>query len=344
MWVKTPRALYIDFIYPVCQFCIKFIVPRPIQTKTEWYTIFHQLQLSIWIIILISFLTVAVICFLCIKTFEKINPEMTLTENIQTDDVFLDLFSILVTPNGIRSSSIPGYTILLTCWSIYCLIITSSYAGKLVSFLTIKSYTPRIDTAEDFVRANLSWGGTDDVSPKFILDLDNPLQFKMYTNFILESYERVDLIHKNIATGKYAMLLSEYSHGKATIIKSVHDIPIMNFRIMKTCFYKPYVSLMFRYNSPYRLIFEKYHYRLYDSGILEKIRQDEISKMYPEKWASIYHEFDDKMTSKPEILSLAHVLGAFILLSIGYCVAVMVLIWEIWTANYRVSHEPGKEL
>lgn len=335
MWMITPRDLYVDLIYPKSQMCLKFIVPRPIRIPQDWYSLSQQFQSITWILILVSFLIAAAMCCLSIKLFSNIYGIQY--NNIEMYNILFVLFSISITPNSIPKNAITKYSFILLCWSIYSFLITSMYQTFLISFLTIESHTPRIDTDEDFVRENLTWGSIDDKISSYILNLNIPNQQKMFKNFIYESFEQKNLVYDHINSGRYAMLISEYSYRVPTIIKSIDEIPpFMNYRIMKReCFYTPYLALMFRLNSPYRQAFEKYHNYMFETGILLKITRDEVRKIYPNNWESIYYEFDEHLTNEPQVLGLENLIGAFILLFIGYGISMLGFIWEIWRNFYQ---------
>lgn len=194
--------------------------------------------------------------------------------------------------------------------------------------MTFPNYAPRIDTDVQFAGTNLTWGATDDYSAQIFLDLKQETHRQILKNFILESYDNIDAIQHRVLRGNYAILVTRFTDKSATILKSTDQIPFFKFRIMKSCFYKPFISFTFRFNSPYKPAIERNLIQLFETGVTQYVMNSEIRKMYSQQWPSIF--VDSEGGDDLQALGLQHLFGAFLFLSFGYGISVVGFLWEIY--------------
>lgn len=326
IWVMHPRINLIDFVYPYFEICITFIVPRPTLLPGNWYSIFTGFSLKLWLSILTMFCLTAIILHFIIQFFQKRLIE--LKKFLKCGDIIIEMISILVTGNSVPSSDIPGYSFILTIWSLFSLFVGYLYASNLVSFLTVPNFTIKINTAEDFKNANLSWGAIDSYSKEYLFHRDNPEHQIFFQNFNLDSYDDYDLFMERINRGNYAVLVTNFGDGSAVILKSFDKIPFLKYRIMRKCFYRPFISIWFPYNSPYKNIIEKYIIKLVETGVFQQIKKYEIRQQYSQNWESIYSDSDGSSVDGPQVLTLDHIYSAFILLIFGLSCSILGFIYE----------------
>lgn len=244
---------------------------------------------------------------------------------IDIQKLLMDFVRLLTTSDSTSVHLIPGCVSIFFCWSIFCLFMTNFYSSDLVSFLTIPRYTPRIDTADEFVKFNLSWQLSDPTRDFPFLDFSLESHRFIRDKFSPEDNPVVGA--ENIRSGKYASLV--YKIDKQIIsMNGRNDTPIQNLRLMKSCLISPFVAYGFRHNSPFKVAIDKKLRTIFESGIVTHISEREIRKRYSSVWESVMQELDYNDSNEPEVLRVEHIFGAFILLFIGYLVSFVAFINE----------------
>lgn len=155
---------------------VTFYVPAalPLEPWRNFTMVFSNL---IWSLILVSIVLVSSVCWLGGKTGNRDDEYKTFV-----DWIFRTLCILLASFNAHPKSNFLRLLFLL--WSIYCLLVYSTYQGSLISFLTTPAYEHQLETVEELVGSGLSYGGTEIINPAFY-EPNNPIFMKIYNNYVL---------------------------------------------------------------------------------------------------------------------------------------------------------------
>lgn len=324
LWVQYYRNHRIEFSYPVFQTCATVIVPRPHLVQPNWTRIFAGLSFTTWMAILCCFM----ICWIFLSCIKNC-PSQTKYLSVTIDKIFIDLISILLTANSISSSKNAGYIQVLTAWSILSSFIVLFYSCDVISFLTVPNYTKRIDSVKDCVASNLSWGSTVEIDMSIYLNLKK-LSHKIFANRFDVSVNNSHEIEELIRREQYALLVVYFFDGTAAVDSGVLEsieFDASQFRLMRSCFYSPYISFGFPLNSPYREAMEYYLIHMFEAGLYLYHKRFEIQKHHAKNWPSIFLE--EQSSAEVQVLRMEHVYGAFIVLALGCALALLVFLWEM---------------
>lgn len=326
IWVQQSRNNLVDFSHSFLQRCVTFLVPRPRIISYKWYSIFLGFSRYIWV----SLLLIMILLFIVLLTLMKISNHYIRhhSEPIESQKIIMGILRIMTTADSIPLYTTPGLMIIFMCWSLFCLFITNFYSCDLVSFLTIPRYTQRIDSADEFVRNNLTWELHKEPNFDFLnMDLESNQIIKR--SFVVD--ENVNTRIKHILSRKYALFVHRINNQVVMI--EAHDLdsnttPIHTLRIMQSCIYTPYIAFGFRHSSPYKEAMERKLRTLFESGIIHFITEREIRRHYASHWDSVSKEMDFKDSNIPEALRVEHIYGAFIVLLCGHSISIMIFLME----------------
>lgn len=332
IWVQPDRNNFVDFSHSFQQRCATFLVPRPRITDYKWFSIFLGISTDIWTALLVIIVIVFLALFSLMTISNKLHvPHTTSTTNnerIPLITIILGIVRVLTTPDSIPSYSTPGYTLVLTCWSVCCLFLTNFYSSDLVSFLILPRYTERINSAEQFARSNLSW--ESNLQPNFnFLDLSLKSHQLIKQNFQLEN--NTDARVRHLISGTYAVYIIRI-HDQFVMITgrigiTASNIPVSYLRLMRSCIYSPYIAFGFRHGSPFKDAMETKLRWLFEAGITHYVSEREIRKVYATNWESVLDETDVKGKT-PEVLRVEHIVGAFIILIALHSISFIVFLVE----------------
>lgn len=334
MWVGTERNNFVDFSYSFLQRCITFLVPRPRIISYQWYSIFLGFSIEIWMSIL--FLMFLNIFFLYILS--KIY-DTWMAVKIEIQQIVMDFVRLLTTGDSATDYKVPGFTIIFTTWSFFCVFVTNFYCSDLISFLTIPRYSPRINSAEDVVKSNLSWSLPLRLPNYDFLNMDLESNRKIMESFFVETNIEIRLQH--IFSREHAILVQRI-YDDVVIIEG-YDLNeniknIEPLRIMKNCIYSPYIAYGFPHNSPYKDLIDTKLLTIFESGLIQFISETEIGKSYFSFWESVSKEMDLTESNHMESLTINHLNGAFVILSIGYFISLATFLVEILiTKSHRIK-------
>lgn len=327
IWVQYPRNIRIDFTSSFYESCLTFLVPRPTILPYSWLSFFNGFSIELWIGILTVFVFFTIISWIIGKLNEIILKEEN--ENLTTSSIFIDLIGILTTGNSIPNSNVPGYTILLTSWALFGLNIAAIYSSDLVSVLTVPQYTARIETPEDFVAANLTWGTFRPVDLS-MFDSNQESHKKIISNFHAESDEHPEAVAMKVEGGRYAILMINQGGGIATVQLGINDFPVRKMRLMrKNCIYKPFIAFGFPNNSPYKYAIDRMIVRLFETGIYNYVKKKTVRPYYPLEWESMFSDTDSSPDNTPVILTISQMNGVFYMLFVGLSLSILAFFGEL---------------
>lgn len=314
LWVQYARNTRVELTYPFYQACNTFLVPRPEFVSYTWTSIFMTLPITAWIGLLASFLLIIASCFV----YEFLIQKLQKHASTKFGRLFIEVIGIPFN-NSIALTNLAGVKVLLSSWTVFSFFSGLFYSTVLIAHLTIPTYTRRIDTSEDFVARNLSWGLPAPFESKYYYNPNRPSHFVIKNNFRTEPFVLTPKILKELNEGKYAVALMRF-RNKLAVLRQRDDLwnyPLDKLRVMKfECLNSPYFAFGFQNNSPFVDAFNRWMHRFVTTGIFDYILRHEIRKHYPQYWESIYVEYDRK-SNQHVTLTFSHIRGAFYVLWFG---------------------------
>lgn len=305
-----------------------FLVPRPKISPFYWYSIFEGVDRNVWISCALLFAAVLGAIMLCRFLFwMTFVPRNADHGNLQ--DVFFELLSIVLTANAITNFKIPGFTFILTIWSVFSLFIGIFYASDLVTFLSLSHFEKSINNPYDFFQSNLNWTlpYTFDLRTNINEEFIEPLAKTLY---ICKENQTMELISK-ILDGKLAIFSILRDNVPVPVSIPVEKIPsevVYHLQVMKEHFYTGNIAPVYRKNSPYKSRMEAGLMRIVDYGIFEHIKKTEMRKQFKTLWNSLTEQ--RKVEQSAKTLSIDQIYGSIIILLIGYGISSIIFIIEIF--------------
>jgi hypothetical protein len=233
--------------------------------------------------------------------------------------------------------------LITAAWSIFCLVLGTSYRSKLINFLTFLDTSVIPSTHRDLVDANYKlyfryYGG---VAYEYMLDSSNPIHHSILNAALLvnssaacvaaaaltENSACLDYdFHGDYAIWTNATLWAHEDQG--FFIKSKDkDIPLL-------------MSFNLRKGSPFTESFDVFLLQTFASGLYDEwIQQDWTgSKIQAAKWLRSQSESElkrtienvyRKLSSNPRPISSQSLYGAFIAAVVGLAFAILALLGEL---------------
>lgn len=289
---------------------------------------------SLWQCLVVVVLSMSVLVII----FKELSSNlMKIKHQLNVSKVVLDLLSIMFTSTSIPDYSIPGSGLLFIGWAGFCLIISQLYSTDLILHLTIPRFEKRIDTNIDFVKSNLSWGLFRLTYFEY-LNLELEVDREIKNRFQIEKTSEVRL--NGIRNNNYAVLVYNFD-GSAVCLEGFDQIPVKNLRLMKNSLSRPYIAFGFPQNSPFRETIDYHVLRLFESGIAQHIKLQEIRTHQKIIWQSVSYENDrrDQFSNEPEVLTLPQLHGAFLVLIVGCFLGLIAFVIEnLWAIKRWKKH------
>ncbi|KAK3865046.1 hypothetical protein Pcinc_029304 [Petrolisthes cinctipes] len=233
------------------------------------------------------------------------------------------------------SVSVTG-RMMMACWLVVCLVVTSAFRSSLVAHLTVQGREAPLDTLEDLVtRPGWGWGmeswtltGT---IKEFITNNRDPVF--SYTFRKMEAGTWEEFLEK-VVRGRFSLLTvknhiavivaSHYTNQQGQTPVYISPTSVYNF---------PSFGWMFRKGAPFYIRFQTILTSLVESGIMQVWKEDVIAKRVKETKESatfkLYISQDTTMQdSNRVVLGLHHLQGAFYLLFLGCGLAFLTLLGE----------------
>ncbi|XP_059160214.1 probable glutamate receptor [Physella acuta] len=165
--IHEMRERVMDFTFPYFVDYTSVMMKLPDPADRKWLTIIQPFRWEVHLAILMSLIFTS-----CLLTFmERHNPHNKTRDRDNSyrwsrDESFLGfyhtfwyLFGALFTQGGERlPTSLTGRS-LLTCWWIFTIVISSTYSGNLIAFLTVSKQRAPFDTLADMLaQDSYKWG------------------------------------------------------------------------------------------------------------------------------------------------------------------------------------------
>ncbi|KAK7072318.1 hypothetical protein SK128_010299 [Halocaridina rubra] len=297
-----------------------FVAPSP-KPLVSWTSPFLPFAWSTWISIAI-YLAVGGLLLYIIANL-SINQEPNTFISFSYDYLYtlgaLTMKSFAKVPKFLPVRIYVGFT-----W-IFGLIISTAYSANLIAFLSVTQYTAPIDTMKELSRSNLRIGGVAFWKTQFTASIDPVVR-----NFVekLETDVQLSSLFDRVEAGDFALIENKqylelqagarYTYGSKTTI-----------RIVRECLLPYSIGLAFQKNSPLKANFDILILRLFESGIVQKWKEEVINYFRQQNKDKRMKNVIKEHDTKRQPLSLTQLQGVFYLLGIGYLLAGFFLIAEV---------------
>ncbi|XP_071527006.1 LOW QUALITY PROTEIN: glutamate receptor ionotropic, delta-2-like [Panulirus ornatus] len=222
-----------------------------------------------------------------------------------------------------RVPAVPGCRPFLVCWWLAGLVLSTSYMGNLIAFLTVPSQARKIASLEELARADVRihmldygnfvpgylWSSADPV----LAQLGNKLSLLPDYDRVLEAFDAGDGV---LEATEYSQFLF-ITRGRSTTSYAVEEK-----------LYPNYVAWAFQKGAPYKHVFDRYLSWMSQSGLVDHWRRSVVDSFRRStgRGRGVARPREERQYLQP--LSLEHLQGAFIVLALVSCVALVVLLLE----------------
>ncbi|XP_077564654.1 glutamate receptor ionotropic, delta-2-like [Haemaphysalis longicornis] len=135
------RFLFIDFIYPYMEDVFAFVAKAAVRIPLT-QAILSPFQLEVWLALMLSLL----LAWTGLVVLRRCTPRDKL---VGTEPDAWFLMSTLIRQGELKCEyRTLSFRVLLAAWLLLSLVASSSYSCLLLSFMTVPTYSPPVDTAQ----------------------------------------------------------------------------------------------------------------------------------------------------------------------------------------------------
>lgn len=305
--VTEERALAVDFSYPYSFDPLTFVAYKE-RYQSNPYAVFCPFSLSLWCAI---FIFLGIVSLVYYKSKNR-------NDNFQSG-LFV-VYKILIDQSTKFQFKKLSLKFLMYFWILCTMIITQSYKGLLLSFLTFPTLTGIRDisqlakASESSSFSCLSFKGT--VLTNFIHQSNDP-SFNKIAACLNRS--------KQIAATDIKKIAQSDNHESAVIVPRSLAMPFHQyFYISKDDFYTFVMAIAVRKSFCCKDAIDEMIHKISAAGILDKFRRDRDFVLSHADFVKIEEE-----ENPDRQLSLIDVAGSFIVLIFGHLLACSVFILEV---------------
>ncbi|CAK9806164.1 Glutamate receptor U1 [Anthophora quadrimaculata] len=223
IWLTMDQNTFVHLSEPWYQVHLHFLVPRPRRTTSFW-ALSRPFSGAVWCLLL------SALFLHCFYTYVRAWIDPKFPKKFRNFLITLtDLIGCLLSSSVPRACVTNKLQILL--WQTAGWLIITAYCSSLAARLSSSDYENRIDTVEQFLAANLSWGNMGQVPPfRDYFDLTNPYSSQLPSKY--RYIKNSTQLKKLIVQGDYAIL------GKIVGMSFfpddyVSNDDLKNYRLMK---------------------------------------------------------------------------------------------------------------
>ncbi|XP_063976288.1 glutamate receptor U1-like isoform X2 [Diachasmimorpha longicaudata] len=323
IWFTYDPYRYVNLSVPWYQVSIHFLVPRPHPIINFW-ALTTPITLEVWIAVVVTIAMQS----LNIWCKARINPKVP-SRFKSFSNTLLELIGRLLGSWAPRQTI--GLRVQLHLWHFAGLLIVTAYSSSLAARLTTPDYEQRIDTADQFLESNLTWGREGPI-PKFDDYFEEQYREKMRERFQTEKSPAQR--QKKIDQGNYAIV------GK--IIRSmffpeneIRSSDLHNYRVMKESFGKYYVCFA---TQPWLVLsIDRMMTRLIEHGFANYFLKDVIQRRTSISLREVRIEQDGDNVDGAVPLQLKPLGAGFIVLFLGHAIATIIFYFELRQNNDEKS-------
>ncbi|KAG7201633.1 hypothetical protein KM043_004369 [Ampulex compressa] len=197
IWLTEDHIAFINLTEPWYQLFIHFLVPRPRPTTSFW-ALTRPFSVRAWFLLICTMLFKTV--YMCVRSW--IDPKFP--KRFRNFIITLTELTGRLLGNWVPRN-VANVRLDLHLWQTAGLVIVTAYSSSLAARLASSEYEPRIDTIQQFLEANLTWGRYPPIPPFHnYFDLTDPYSSQLPGKYILVKDETEE--HELIRKGKYAII------------------------------------------------------------------------------------------------------------------------------------------
>ncbi|XP_071051060.1 uncharacterized protein [Onthophagus taurus] len=324
-WRDFSDTEKVDTTYPYSQGCTTFLVPKPIRLPEETF-VFQPISKKFWVVtILTTFITILSLTF-----FAKF--QLNVNEKFQ--DISTSTLTVLATLTlsgpHFPSKKHNQLRIILTSWSLICILISSGYSAGFSSTLTWPRYYRKIDSLEDMINFKITWGANESGTKNLYKESNLSRLMNVADLFVFETSmeERLQKIKGNSHGVMVKLLLEKY----ITDADFLDEYAKNHLKVLNDCVGIYYYVFIIKKNSPFKIIFDKKILELTERGII-KFWYSQVKILYGGGF--LMNFFTINVKNHHHSLKIINIIGAFYLLSIGLIISIVIFILEIIIYNLR---------
>ncbi|KAL3273608.1 hypothetical protein HHI36_015040 [Cryptolaemus montrouzieri] len=323
--IEADRIEDFDFTFSHYTTTLIWVVPIANYMK-KWRVLTIIFSLDLWAISFAVVFALAILFILAARITGDIPYFKTVAGGFQSSFQIIVNTSIHKTPktNLVRFVFVIGL--------IYSLIITCIYTSGLMHLLRYSIREHQIDSIEEILESGLEIGGLKEYRERFVNPKTGECADELCKRYKYFSRENdtaqiwLSLVEQRQACTplprlfvKYYMVKS-YDKGKND---PTDENKIKLFIINNPINVYP-VAIVMRKGNPFRKIFDIYHIRYFEAGLLLPILNHAYRQEFSKLMYLVEHSHDG-----PEQMDFYHLQGPFGILGIGYLIAILTFIVEI---------------
>ncbi|XP_068239492.1 glutamate receptor-like [Palaemon carinicauda] len=324
--VVLDRYQAADFTIPYFtdSYSITLKVPPPFP---RWLSVVQPFSRWVWAAVLLSLLALAIIFHLLIRNDHSFvyNEKYDIVSSLVWLSRNLLRQSAPYIPSGL------GCRAFLCCWWIAALVLSTSYMGNLIAFLTVPSQTRRIATLEELAMSKVKIHMLDygNFVPGFLWSSKEPILRKLGDKLsLLPDYDQIIAAFEKGAGVLEASAYSQFLFITQKRIKTSYAVEEKLF--------PNYVAWAFQKGSPYKSLFDRYLERMTHSGLVEYWHRSVVDKFQRSTGQVVASDFSGEKINL-QALTLDNLQGAFIAMGLGTVLSIFVLLFEILTIQGSVK-------
>ncbi|XP_043468883.1 uncharacterized protein LOC122502754 [Leptopilina heterotoma] len=335
IWLKHDHYSFANLSEPWYELAVDFLVPRPKPYSSFW-AIIRPFTAEVWTLIII------IVIIQTTSTIIKAQMDPNVPRYYRNFIVTVTEVMGNLVGTGI-SETVPELRLQMFICQFIGFLLVTAYSTILAASLSNPEYEKRIDTAKQFVEANLTWG-REGPTPIFsdFFDLNDTYFSQFPSRF--EHEEGSAVRHKKILEGNYA-ILGRFVGSLFFPENNVTNTDLKNYRLMKENAGRFYSSFAVQpwLLEPVNMVM----LWLREGGITLYHLKDVIRRRAVHSLREVLVEYDYVDEGVAIILNLTPLGGAFSLLIVGFCLSTFVFYLELRSVRgtksvfsvLRVIHE-----
>ncbi|XP_068236020.1 ionotropic receptor 93a-like [Palaemon carinicauda] len=319
MSIVEDRFHAVDFSVPYFDDSYSFLLAIP-EPPPRWHSIGFPFSGQTWIALVISIVTVCIVW----ATILKVNGQ-----HFYWIRVILEVFRALLRQDPTPISSALSARLFGGMWWFVGMIISISYTGNLIAYITVAGKAKRLHTLKDLAQSDLRIA---------MIDYGNfvPGALRASQDETLRTIgEKLDLIPYDYKGALESVVEKKFSLVEGTeyiVYKVIKYKKMTNTYFLPEAVYPIYVGWTFPKKTAWKHKFDPYLQRMVEAGLCWHWKEVTVTEVMKREGSK--YEVEEKETSRP--LSLKDVQGIFLLYGIGLVFASLTFFIEITRRTFHL--------
>ncbi|XP_041354578.1 glutamate receptor ionotropic, delta-1-like [Gigantopelta aegis] len=260
MLVSADKELVIDFTFPFFHDVSVGVFRMPDPEKSKWLTLIKPFKWEVLACIGVSLVT-STILLTIIQMTQRLEKPGKLGEVFQS--CLWYIYGALLSHGCSLDPATLSGRILVGFWWLFCLVISASYSGILIAFLTVERQTPPLHTLADLVaQEDYSWGTLGGTAMLDEYHKSTQTDIKALVRGLSQTGESMDEHKKRVLDGSYVFFGDRET--LVTWTRQHCDLAILDESFSPFKF-----SVGLPKNSPYTDLFSKRIIDIQSGGLME---------------------------------------------------------------------------